>query len=71
MDGEDEVKWFRMALAMAGIEVNDRTADLVGRIYERLYTTRETYSLEDSTRIEAYIEDKYKQDGQGSGENPE
>lgn len=56
---DEKTKYFKMALALQRINIDERTAEQAILTYERMVDLEHQFSLRDAAEIEAEIEDKY------------
>lgn len=59
MTQKEKVSYFRIALALSKISVNDAAADLMIRIYEGILEKKGEWSIMDSSKLEVEIAKKY------------
>jgi len=59
MTEAQKTQYTRSALGLAGVAVNDFSAELIWRLYEKLQELGGNFSLRDSAAIEAFMHEKY------------
>lgn len=64
MTQKQKIQYMRIGLAMAGVAVVDKTADLIVSVYELTMKKKGNTDLGDIVRVQAEIERKYKVDTQ-------
>lgn len=61
MDPLQKVKYFKMALALVGVEVNEPSADLIMRIHDRLKKKKGSFTIQDAAEIEVAVRGHYQE----------
>jgi len=51
----EEIAFFRMAMQLSGITIDPRAAELVYRIYGEVKEKKNSYSIEDASRLEVIV----------------
>jgi hypothetical protein len=60
MDQEEKIKYFKIALALVGVNTDERTCDVIISTYERLLKLGADFSVHDAVAIKMQNEAKYQ-----------
>lgn len=60
MDQEEKIKYFKIALALVGVNTDERTCDVIISTYERLLKLGADFSVHDAVSIKMKNEAKYQ-----------
>ena len=63
MSEEDKIRYLRIALQLQGINISVPIADQIIQTYEKICELKGDFSLDDATKIEVDISNKYEKDG--------
>lgn len=61
MSQSEKIKYFKIALALVGVNTDERTCDVVICTYERLLELGADFSVHDAVAIKLQNEEKYPQ----------